>query len=222
MKNKMFLSVFLLFSFNYIIAQDYIGFDNFGCLRLDSNNLFSFHYFDCGIDSGRYERRGDTIILNSLIPLIQIYPTDCIGNDSILDENLIYFCPLHVYDSENEIVDTIKVWIDTLNNSKLYMNSANIKKGQLVELYLLKKEIFRIFWPSDTIKCCNLDFNPIIRRRIFFENFPLIIKKKKLIPIDEAQNKRFYSINGFDFPIMKFRKGKKNYKLYVSGYGPIH
>ncbi len=48
---------------------------------------------------------------------------------------------------------------------------------------------------------------------IFMNEFPLIIKRKRLVPISSNYvNKAFWNDNGFYFPVMKSCKKQKNYK----------
>jgi hypothetical protein len=47
---------------------------------------------------------------------------------------------------------------------------------------------------------------------IFLDDFPLLIKGNKLIPIDKKKNEECFINNGFYFPIIKKSKKEKNFK----------
>ncbi len=207
----------LVFCFN-ACSQEYYSVSNFGKLKLYSeDSLFSFHYWNCGIDSGTYSVKNDTVFLNSIIPVVTILKIN------EYQENNYYFdfvSWIEIYDSGGCLIRKATSKIDTINN-EVKINNIEFKKG-----YVLNFSIFgmprKLIWHTDTINSCYFEMDQRHGRRIYFDNYPLLMQDNYLLPFDEEANEYFRTINGFEFLPMKKGNKNKKYKTYLSGFGEIH
>ncbi len=214
MKFKFFL-LSALFICSELFSQEFIGQDGFSKLTLKKDFTFHFHYWDCGIDSGIYYKKGDTIILISEIKPIRVKQINCNTSD-----NIIYFdyvTDIIIYDSNGVYVNTIFPLLDTISDS-VYLKNIKFDKGQIIS-FNFGTEQRKVIWNIDTFKCMTIYLDGRQGRRIYFDNYLFLSKGNKLKPL--ASNKIFHKINGFD--VVTMRKSRKTkYKVHLSGFGPIH
>jgi hypothetical protein len=59
--------------------------------------------------------------------------------------------------------------------------------------------------------------NPDYPLGVVFNEFPLLIKRNRLIPIDKEKQMQCWLDNGFFFPKMKIRKKEEKYDI-INGY----
>lgn len=208
--NKLVLAILLL-HFQFSEAQNYVGVNGYGNLRLNKNNTYIFEYWDCGQDSGNYVLNGDTLILSSNIKQLEI------KERNVFDENFFFFnflSSMKIY-SSNCITLEKNGLIDSLSQL-MYVSNIDLKKGDLIEFSLFGAPR-KYFWQEDNIKSCLIELDLRLHRKIYFDKYPLLMCKNYLLPFVEKDNNTFRQINDFEFLSMK-KTNKKSYKHRKSGF----
>lgn len=219
MKNKTIIVVILVIFIGKVYSQDFYGINGFGKLTLQEDYVFYFHYFDCGIDSGLYNIKGDTLFLNSFYKPVQI------SQINKFDEGTFYFntnCSYAISCEEEDgsCCDTFPVQTWNIAASVFRMDSTFFNKDDMVDFWGLSRLYRRIIWPSDTIKSAYIQVDTAFGRRVYFENYPLLIRDGYLLPF--KSNNYFRRINKFIFLPMKRGKKDLKYEVYLSGFGKIY
>lgn len=214
------VSLLLLFYIIFcldVYSQEYYSVNNFGKLTLNFDSSFCIHYWDCCIDSGVYKIKGDTVFLNSTIPVSKI------SRINKYQERIYYFnfvSWVEIFDLNGCLKEKLISIVDTIRK-EIKINGVKFEKGQLLNFSILGMPR-KMIWNTDTIHSCYIEIDQRIGRRIYFENYPLLMRDKYLLPFDEDANEYFRKINGFEFlPMIKGTK-KQKYKTYLSGSGEIH
>jgi len=215
--NISFLFLFCLMFCISACSQEYYSVNNFGKLTLHNDSSFCFHYWDCGVDSGFYKIKEDTFFFTSNIPAVKFMR---INDYKESNYHFNFVSWVEIFDSNGCFKKKKLSKIDTLKND-VKIDSIEFEKGQVLNFSIFGMSR-KLLWNTDTIHSCYFEIDLRYGRRIYFENYPLLIRDDYLLPFDEEANEYFRKINGFEFLPMK--KGKKNqkYKTYMSGFGPIY
>lgn len=222
MEKKLFIGIILLS--NILNAQTiYYGKNNKGNMELLNDSMYTVRFYtEFGIDhiyqypdTGYYKKNGDTIFLLSkprnsfevIVPEQQQiskntgYPI-LTKKYSFNDRKKEYEL---VYESWYEIFDTL--------NQQIVYNDFYVSKDCILVINIGGSYSFRLKWKLDatfffTLKLLDQKFI----RPVFLDEFPLIIKGNKLIPINKEKNEQCWVDNGFYFPIMRKSKKEKEFK----------
>lgn len=212
----------MLLSINSINAQTYYGKKDFGKIEFIKDSIVTISFaranLDNQIDTCYYRKNEDTLFLSSKLKTryeVQINNKEQpigLGFPTLIKlywktgkKYELMFEYLSIYDTvNNQIVFNGDFTI--LNNTILvisggYYYNRMIWKNEESKYFTLKK-----------IKYSGL-------QHVFLDNFPMLIKGNKLIPIDENKNFQCWVDNGFYFPTMKKSKKEKEYKTI--GYWSI-
>lgn len=211
--NKYIYAVAIICFSNYCNAQNYYGVDGFGKLTLTKDNKYHLHYFDTGLEEGSFRIYGDTLYLKSDYLPIQLVEMPL---DSFYEPKG-YNIPFKVYNEDCLILDTIAIY-DTINNMAFI--DVSIEKG-LVLAFEMIPFTYKIMLDTSIKGSQWVRLAKGLNRKIFFDNFPLLIFKDCLIPIDSSKKTVFRRINNLDIsPMCKGRRNKK-YKVYLSGFSSL-
>lgn len=196
-------------------AQNYVGSNGFGKLSILKNKTFVFYYWDCAIDSGTYTINGDTLRLYSAVPPVRIKKVNEFKPYSYYFN---FVSSLNIYNSDC-LLNQFKSNIDTVS-MEVSISDVHFKKGNLIEFSFLGIPR-NIIWQEQElyIKSCYFELDLRHGKRVYFNDYPLLIRGATLLPFDESMNVNFKLVNGFEFlPMLK----GKSFKTRLSGYGEIH
>ena len=238
MKNQKYVLfvIIICLRFGDCFAQHYFARNGSGELRLIDDYRYEASFYSMsGVDSGRetsffdtgyYRVRHDTLSLSSATCswadvftaydtsglkrvdsaqyLIQLMGVNGLGKwheyykyivrDVFRkDDTIVLFCPGYLY--RNSI-------LSVYDN---HLQRRVIPDESLFFSYGVKKNYYIIIYPDNI-------------RRIYLDEFPLLIRGRKLIPIDNDKNFRCFVYNGFFFPKMD-QKERELWKIGVMSRG---
>src|SRR5574344_566674 len=219
MKNIIIILI-LLFS-NFVFSQSYYGKNDLGKIEFinDSTCLVSFLGFPyCDIvDTCTYIKNNDTILLSTKLKqqcnIEYHYDESTIGKGyPVLLKTYIKYSNGYKLGEEvwNLIYDTLNkriIWNNSLNEDKLIV----IRIGPYYDVRKFIKRQEGTNYGGIMPIIINLNFGPSYNY-LYFDNFPLLLKGNKLVPIDKEKNETCWIENGFYFPIMKRSKKVKRYR----------
>jgi hypothetical protein len=220
---KTSIAIFCLYLISYgLNAQSYYGINNFGKIEFLNDSMYQIYCaMDFGIDefyqypdTGYYRNQDDTIWLSSKIKIpYQLYRFEEKQSvDSVFPvflKRYVYDCNENLYKLEQESCSGI---LDE-NRPLIVFNDQHVNKNDLL-VFLWGIEYERLIWEEEDTNFFAIQYIDTlhtVHRRIYFNEFPLVKRKKKLIPIDEKKVQQCWIENGFYFPIMKKRKGRKDF-----------
>lgn len=214
---KIILFVFVILCAFKSNSQIYYGAKDFGKIEFINDSIVNITFTSSASDkqteSCFYKKNHDTIFLSSIIK--KPYEIE------ILDSNInigkgypivikFYYKERNDYRLENEeayVYDTINDQI-VLNDYTLYWSRIIVYKSLYYNrIFIPYESSFSYIRKNITIK--NIKYG---WQTYFFEDFPLLIKGKKLIPLDKDKNFQCWIENGFYFPVMMKSDKNKNYR----------
>ena len=227
--NEVFVfSLVMLFSCvfpQYGNAQEYYyGKDDFGKLTFMNDSLYCISVYGHNLDgvssTGFYHRNGDTLFLNST-PKRKYEIEEISREDMLKFQHKLSYLFMKEYIKEG---DRYYLWgegfVEYYNEetNEIFISDyygrtlvVLLNRGVYDRLKLPTCYAFHtLFYKIKITKLPLLDFT------VFLDEFPLLIKRNKLIPIDKKKNEDCWVNNGFYFPKMKKSKDEKPYK--VIGY----
>jgi hypothetical protein len=205
-------------------AQTYYGQNDFGKIEIinDSNCVLSFsHVQSAGYDTCSYKKHGDTVFISTPAKVrYRVIPSKehiCANIDTSLwiytvvrPYAIIKKYRYEDYKGQYICVEEYAAAYDDVKGIFI-LNDCPIKTGDIIVVYN--------FWYSRFLyigeECNNFIIQEDYTNEMcstFFDNFPLLIKGSKLIPIDKEKNKQCWIDNGFYFPTLKISKKRKSYK----------
>jgi hypothetical protein len=201
---------------NFIHSQNYYGDNDFGKLEFINDTICLAYFINTSefIDNQicYYQKSNDTIFLSTRIK----NPFEIIINN---DEHIIN-CDSPIltkqYRKNNEgykLVDEFSGGFYDVEEKQIVYNFISFDEGDII---VIKEFIFyrRLRWDKNErsrfsmIKCLDNG----VDNSIYFNNFPLLMKGNKLIPIDKDENEKCWINNGFYFPVMTKSKKEKEIK----------
>jgi len=224
MKTKIFICILIcLCSLNILDAQTYYGTNKLGRLEIINDSLYSASFYGLNeiifIDTGTYRRNGDTIWLNSIVKR----PFEIVDRSN--EHSPTWNCNNYMikqyanFKNKYKLVQeytAYNIYVDTINNqlicSWMPSNGSDIlviKDGFIYKRFRKTGKSTQFF----TIRILDDKMD-----RIYFDDFPLLIKGEKLIPIDKEKNEQCWIDNGFYFPKMKKANKEKEYNCFIIGY----
>jgi hypothetical protein len=210
--------------FYSIKAQTYYGRNLFGRLQIinDSTGTITFiSYLDTySIDSCYIHKQGDTVFLSTKAQWrhkVNVY-------DRIQTATNTWFSTvIKVYeysfpDKKYEYVGDFIGIYDSISKS-IVVEEIAFYRGNYIIVY---KDFFFYY----RVKCSfGTDRNYLVLERnsnysqgVVFNEFPLLIKGNRLIPIDKKKQAQCWLDNGFLFPKMKISKKNKDYHIINGHY----
>ncbi|MBR4511390.1 MAG: hypothetical protein IKO59_01170 [Bacteroidales bacterium] len=224
------LGVFLMFCSMILLGQRYYGQNGYGMLEIidDTTAIVSFTE-KLGVDFTFHQKEkclirrvNDTLFLSTFERWKYVGHVDsaiCYDKNQcfpILYKLFYYNHKYKKYDILHEGVG----W-DDLSTGDIYIQDADLFPGDYMIIIKKYNKYERI-----ALSCLvNFD-NPAIlistnqkfHGDLIFDEFPLLIKGNKLIPINYNKRIQCWKENGFVFPIMKKQKKLKSYKTYLYYY----
>ena len=214
MKKVFILTICIIFS-SIIFAQTYNGKNDLGKLEIINDSIYVASFYNYNemkfYDTGTYHKIGDTLFLNSEVKLPFVleevskeegYETES-GND--LYHVIKFFSKTQKMPNRYIMIHELAgycIFYDSMNNElKCQMP---LDDGNIVVIYDGIYKRFKVKGNYKYYKIKIMDDNKM--DRIYLDNFPLLIKKNKLIPIDKNKNEDCWVNNGFYFPTMVRRK----------------
>ncbi|MBR1718173.1 MAG: hypothetical protein IJ715_02755 [Bacilli bacterium] len=221
---------------NNIVSQIYYGKNNFGRLEFVNDSVYVASFYQlCDLicyDTGTYYKINDTLFLNSKV--MAAFVVEKISKDDGFD----------LEKGGNDIDHIIKIYTKDPKNHSLYHLNIEIigrsifyddigKELRCPPLSLYKDKLIvlydgfvynRVKIKQDCGSFAHFKIKLIDDKidRIYFDNFPLLIKKNKLIPIDKNKNEDCWINNGFYLPTMKkSTKDNKQFRRMVLMYRGI-
>ncbi len=216
MKNFFIATMCVIFC-NIVFPQTYYGKNDFGKLEFINDSMYvaSFYSDNAMIfyDTGTYYKIEDTLFLNSKVKTAFVLEKISreegykMEDGNGLHYNIKFFSrppELHgEYQMDIECVGCCILYDDINKEFKCPVSFCDdiivIFDGAIYKRFLAKGDHH---YGEYKIKITDDKMD-----RIYLDNFPLQIKKNKLIPIDKNKNEDCWINNGFYFPIMT-RKSK--------------
>ncbi len=218
MTNKIFFLLLISVFSIKIYSQAYYGKNNFGKFQFLNDSVCTVSFTDVPgwprihiIDTCNYIRKNDTIFISTKIRnkfeiVKSDTPFNLSGNEPILLK--VYKKKKKNYFLETEYLYGVK--LDTSSKSVTISNTY-LEKGDLVVLYFYASySRFEMKYSSSEYLLIKLNELETFQTT-FFDSFPIIIKRNKLIPLDGQKQHQCWVENGFYFPTMKFSRNEKNY-----------
>lgn len=214
---------FILFPDSSNAQEYYYGEGDFGELVIKDDSMYFVSFYDMppeplclSYDTGFYYRIGDTLFLNSVCKR-KYEIIECSEQDTAIKQcNSDYIVKLYRMSNGNYYQINEFCSVQNPNNeAELFIGGHSFYRNDLIVIgYWGIGERFRVGeeLPYGNYKIRILD-NDIREKRIYLDEFPLLIKGKKLIPMDERKNKECWINNGFYFPAMKKEKKRDKYKV---------
>lgn len=214
---------FILFPDSSNAQEYYYGEGDFGELVIKDDSMYFVSFYDMppeplclSYDTGFYYRIGDTLFLNSVCKR-KYEIIECSEQDTAIKQcNSDYIVKLYRMSNGNYYQINEFCSVQNPNNeAELFIGGHSFYRNDLIVIgYWGIGERFRVGkeLPYGNYKIRILD-NDIREKRIYLDEFPLLIKGKKLIPIDKMKNKECWINNGFYFPAMKKEKKRDKYKV---------
>ncbi len=214
MKKVFILTIYIIFC-NIIFAQTYYGKNNLGKLEFINDSIYvtSFYTFTemRFYDTGTYYKVGDTLFLNSKVKLPfvleEVSREERFETGSGNDINRI----IKFFSKDKEMRGCYRmtkecagygIFYDSIN--KELKCPVPICNGEVIVVF--ECGIYRRIKANGNYKYYKIKIMDDKIDRIYLDNFPLLIKKNKLIPIDKNKNEDCWINNGFYFPTMVRRK----------------
>ncbi len=221
-----FIIVIVLHILSYSQVQTYYGKKSFGQIQIINDTIctISFFYnYGYAIDTCFIRKSKDTIFISSKESWrceINIYDENQIETpikDIIIVKQYNYSFSNRKYEYVGEypgIYDTIK---------KMYiLRRGSFSRGNYLLVY---KDISSYSRIKCTIDSCynnyvGLKLNPqcLGNRMMIFNEFPLLVKGNKLVPIDKEKQAQCWLDNGFLFPKMTISDKCKKYNVINANY----
>lgn len=221
--NKAILLLCIVGITHVMEAQTYYGKHGIGKMELMDDSTILAYFVDRWIpDKGSFEelsysKSGDMIILNSATePRAKI--DTCLCDDSVVEDELNHVIPViaKVFLPKGELIIPADYYLAYEEIAFLDTMTKKVK----VSIYYQEDAIVvinafgfycRAFLPGDLIRLpsggeCHavVDISgSFTNHGLFFKDFPLRIKGKRLVPADSLKNFQCWIENGFYFPIMK-------------------
>jgi hypothetical protein len=211
----------LLFCFGH--AQTYYGEKLFGRLEMINDSVCTIAFISMGdyypVDSCCVRKHGDTVFLSTKKQWR--YKVNIFDKQQTVDNP--WYCSIikiYRYSFPNKyeyITDVVGAYDSTTRS--IVVEEIVFGRGHYILVY---KDIFTYY----RVKCSFdkernfvvLEENPDYTNEIIFNEFPLLVKGNKLIPIDKEKQMQCWLDNGFFFPKMKMSKKTKKYKIINGHY----
>jgi hypothetical protein len=214
----------LVMFFANIQSQTYYGEKGFGKLQILNNSTCTVNFISMGyyfpIDSCHIRKHGDTVWLSTKARwrykanIFDEMQTSLNPWYPIIIKRYFY-APYNKKDKYEFQGEDIAMY-DSVTNTIIYENALRRE-----EYIIVFKDIFEYH----RIKCSSkaekyyltIEMNPDYIQGVIFNEFPLLIKRKRLIPIDKEKQMQCWLDNGFFFPKMKISKKEKEYNV-INGH----
>ncbi len=194
-------------------SQIYYGKNNFGKFELINDSICSVSFmfdYENKTDTCYYYTNNDTIFISSK----RINPIEVSVYSEKQEYNQHYPVLLKSYIKHKDSYELLHEYsygtYDTINKIIHFNQYKPIKNSIIVikdgPIY------YRFIWEYDSVSHFSINDHNRYQQYTFFNNFPLLVKKNKLIPINKEKNFNCWIENGFYFPIMKKSKISKKYK----------
>lgn len=211
-------------------AQEYYyGEGNFGELVIKDDSTYSISFYEmptCSpnifYDIGHYHRIGDTLFLNSVCKK-KYELIECSEQEELLNGNCKSRYIIKHYRIQGKRYYQIDEWVGIQNcddPTEVFLGSNFFYEGDLIVIkYSIYSYRFRIGkkLPERCYKIKILD-NDVWQEHVYLDEFPLLIRKNKLIPTDKEKNEECWGNNSFYFPKMRKKKKQNKFKVITMWY----
>jgi len=221
MFKRIILTLFLIFTIINLYSQSlYFGKNRFGRLELidDSMGIICMNSFgqDSNIyDTIYYRKTNDTMWISTKIKgMYSIIVSDSVI--PVLDGNPVIIKRYKKFDNKTYILTQQFVLpFDSINQQIVFNNmQPPLEYGEILyfcewpnKKFLVKKPYLSVIGA----KYFSIKFITLYNVSHYFNEFPLKIKKNKLIPINNEAQQWCWIYNNYYFPVMKKSKKEKSY-----------
>jgi len=226
MKKLHLLFTTLVILFSNIQAQTYYGKKMFGRIQTINDSVTTVTFISFmntrSVDTCYIRKNMDTIFLSTKTQWrhkVNIFDNEqtvsypCFPWDYPIIKIYKYSYPDKKYEYQGEVVGIR----DSLTHSIVILSV--FYRGNYIIVY---KDFFFYY----RVKCSFnnernfivLEHNPDYVKGVIFNDFPLLIKGNRLIPIDKEKQMQCWFDNGFFFPKMKMSKKNKKYHVINGHY----
>ncbi|MFA5542108.1 MAG: hypothetical protein WC984_10575 [Bacteroidales bacterium] len=212
---KVILFVFVFLYTIQVHSQIYYGEKDFGRIELLKDSIMTVSFAREGyedlIDTCYYRIKGDTMFLSSKIK--KRYEVEINDKRQPIGDGFPVLVKYYWKTGKGyELVFEYLPIYDTVNEQIVFNGDFPINEGVILVIY---DEINynRMIWENGLSKKFTIKkVKNSGLQHVFFDDFPLLVKGGKLIPIDKDKNFLSWVNNGFYFPIMKRAKKEMEYK----------
>lgn len=223
MRRQYILLPLMILLFCFAHAQTYYGEKLFGRLEMIDDSVCTIAFISMGdyypVDSCCVRKHEDTVFLSTKKQWR--YKVNIFDKQQTVDNP--WYCSIikiyrYSFSNKYEYITDVVGSYDSITRS-IVVEEIVFGKGQYIVVF---KDIFTYY----RVKCSFdkernfvvLDENPDYTNELIFNEFPLLVKGNKLIPIDKEKQMQCWLDNGFFFPKMKMSKKTKKYKIINGHY----
>ena len=222
---KIFIYIAFIYisSINILNAQTYYGTNKLGKLKIINDSLYSVSFYALNewtyIDTGTYKRNDDTIWLNSIVKR----PFEIV--DRSTEYSPAWNCNRYLikqygnYQNKYRLVyeyTAPHIYVDTIRN-QLICSWVPSNESDIFVIYdgFIYRRVRKTGKSTQFFRIRIFDDK---MERVYFDEFPLLVKGNKLIPIDKEKNEQCWVDNGFYFPKMKRSNKEKEFNKILILY----
>ncbi len=208
------LFVFVFVCSTQVHSQTYYGKNSFGRIEILKDSIVTVSFAREGyedlVDTCYYEKNGDTLFLSS--KLKKRYEVEVNDEKQPVREGFPVLIKYYWKTRKGyELVFEYLPIYDTTNDQIVFNGDFSMTDGVILIIYN-ETDYSRIVWEDGESKYFTIKKERYSGlQHVFFDDFPLLVKGKRLIPIDKASNFQCWVENGFYFPTMKQSKKDKKY-----------
>jgi|GEM_PF-5092761 len=201
-------------------SHSYYGIDNFGKLILNKNGTYNFIFHDVGIDTGKYQILKDTLWLTSNIQPVKLIPADFVlpdlSNTVQIRMRIFDIYGNQLEKDQNDFSDSL-ILLDA--KGRIFFQNLELSAGQRIQFDFLIP--YNYLASTDTTINGCFELADIFGQKLYFNHFPLLMKNNYLLPCDGQSVELFNLLNNSN--LLPLKKGKKNreFKVALSGFGPV-
>lgn len=211
-----------------IEAQTYYGKNLFGRLQIVNDSIGTVTFISWmdtrSVDSCSLRKHGDTLWLSTEVRTryrVNIYD-QMQPNFNPWFPVIIKIYSYTAYNKKYNFIGENTAIYDSLTKT-IVLNYNVFSSGTYIIAFWVLGEYYRVkcdfgYYQQPYKKYLTLQEDTNYFHGVVFNEFPLLIKGNKLIPIDKEKQMQCWLDNGFFFPKMKMSKKTKKYKIINGHY----
>ncbi|HON20018.1 MAG TPA: hypothetical protein PLW70_01610 [Bacteroidales bacterium] len=209
-------------------AQLYYGKDLFGRLKIINDSVCTVTFISWmdirSEDTCSFRKQGDTLWLSTKARIryrVNVYDK----NQPVFKPWIPVIIKTYSYTAYNKkynFSDEKTAIYDSLTKT-IVLNESGFSEGTYIIAFRIFGEYYRVkcdfgYYQKPERKYLTLQEDTNYFHGVVFNEFPLLVKGNKLIPIDEEKQVQCWLDNGFFFPKMKMSKKHKKYNIINGNY----
>lgn len=226
MKKLITLSFIMILLFGSMQAQTYYGKKSFGRLKMVDDSICTVTFISCMdinnqcVDTCYIHKQGDTIFLSTKAKWR--YKVNVFEEEQIATEPL-WKTPIKIYkyysfDKSYSLMDVSGIYYEDSNTGSIIIEQFMFTKGFYIIIYRDIFEYYRVkYFFNEDKNYVVLERNHNYANGVIFNEFSLLVKGNRLLPIDKEKQMQCWFDNGFFFPKMRMSKKYKKYNV-INGY----